>query len=242
MRKTLYLLIALLTISCMGERKQVTTETSTDRRAQTDTTLIFQGLTIGAEFDSAMVDSIKASMPMSLVDKDNREFVFTNFFANGKKEGDKTLLNEVGVSTSAGNNPLELFLMMGLYLDKYDDFSYVQMLKNYCELFGFVRLGDMNPETNRPYSYQDATNAYFEAARNEKNGENLNYTFVWEWNNQSIRVCREITQNECRYKITYCNYGYAERKEAEEEQKRNEDSINQINQQRIERIKSNQQI
>lgn len=245
MRKYFIPVLVAMIVSCTGNQKKETIiETFVDKRAKTDTTLVFQGIRIGDTYDSLFVDSIKKAMPITLYDNDNRKFTFYNLFPSTKMKNGKKIISQIWI-TNGNEDWAEMLFLLGLYSDKYGDFSYLKITRNhnYIEQEAFIRLGDTNKDTYSPFRRIDAMNTFTAHFNRERSSlDYISYEFVWEWKNQSINISLNHNTGIGKTSVTYNEYGFDSRMKDEQRIKQYQDSVSKSKAEQIEKAKAHQQI
>ncbi len=247
MNKYLILILSSFILSC-NQKKAEDFETRTDLRAKTDTTLSFQGIGLGEEYNPSIVDSITKNLPIVLYNDSNKAFTFQKFEVKADTVGNGVVVKSIYLNSN-NDDPYDFLSLVKLYADNYGDFSYYQYDKDHKEV-DIIRIGDMKYKSSKRNAYIDATQAYLAAHNYVKSDTQSAYqfSFVWEWKNQTIIVRHNldnwlgIADILPKTSITYFNFGSEERTKAQEALQQRKDSLEKAEQIEIEKRKAKQQI
>lgn len=237
--KYYYLLIStLLLLGCTGNHVDNSLRKLVEERSGTDTTLTFQGFTIGAKFDSAKIDSIKSVEPITIVTKNNDKYEFIHFDASENREYVSTGKYEYISVSNEKMNTYDFFELIRLYMEHYGQPSYFTIFEFPFTSFGQYLIGEVVEPNKIVFDAQSAINMMLE----DKNDDH-SFQFAWEWKNQSIfiKYCRKLSVSPY-VSIMYCNTGDAERKTKEAKEKANQDAKKATEERELESIRNSQQI
>ena len=209
MRHVVLVFILFAIIGCNYNKTPRNIETQADKRTRTDTVLIFQGITVGQEYDSVFVDSLQSTFPMKLYNNENKGFPFNQLYVSTQNINGKNVVSYISVSNFI-KDPWNTLGLVSMYHDKYGDFSYFTIKKHFTEEILNIRMGCTFAEESRKYMYVDATNAYFKDIKSAKAEDRHSYSWVWEWKNQSIKICQDNIGTSINYDI----YGHDTREAA----------------------------
>lgn len=237
MNKVLYAICVLLVVACAAKHKENVLLALVDNRAHADTTLVFQGITIGAPYDSAKVEAMMSAMPMTLV-YNNQKYAFKRFSAEATRSGVCTDKYEVvGVDTDYLSD-FDFFGLVRLYMESYGEPSYFTLGTKHLTTIGTYHIGTLDEVSQKPFQAQDAINMIM-----EDHDDSHEFLFVWEWKNQSIylRHTRKLSIASFTT-ITYWNTG-ADARKAEEAKKKSEEAAKKAEEQKfLDDTKASQQI
>lgn len=233
MKKTYLLLFAVfLLAACNGKGPK---KTLTEQRAETDTTLVFQGIRIGEQLDSVHYSEFLKSFPVKLYDEDKKSFLLTDvaindedgFFSPGDVVHSLCMMGRI-------EKYWDFLSFICLYEESYDCFSYFLRVNQAGERMGSLTVGEKSELSGKAWTRMDAIDDLL------RFGESEEYTFyyVWEWNNQSIALSFHPGDSPLNVSVTYTDEGFAARQAEKEAQQRQKDSKDR----EIEKARKRQQI
>lgn len=235
MKNLFFCIVAVCFIVSCDSRKQQAGSSLTEKRAKTDTTLVFQGIRISEPLDSAKYADLMNSCPITLYDRTKGAYVFTEILIN--EESNLAYQGEV-VHSLCLKGQIDKFYnylsFIGLYEDKYGCFSYYQRLNQNDEKMGSFFIGKESQQSGKAWTRQDAINDFLEYAQSDT----YQFFFVWEWKNQKIVLYFNPKLMQLNSSVTYYDTGYELRHAEEETQKMLKDA----EERKIEEARSQQQI
>lgn len=240
MKHLSFIFLFALLISCSGNKPKEEVKTSAQLRAETDTTLVFQGIELGQPLDTAKFNALQASLPMKLYNSENKEFTFIRLEVDTLAiDTDSHNVQSVSVYNLCSDEFYPISLV-SFYEEKYGLFSYYEALKGGIKSYGKMFMGEKNVRKGEgAYQRIDAVNNYFEI-RHFPEGDDFEYRFVWEWKNQRILI--KCYPKWSRTTIMYENCGYEKRIKSESDSKAAAEKAEQEKNQAIEEAKEKQQI
>lgn len=238
MKKVLFGILTILLAGCSSNKIDNSLLELVENRAQSDTTLVFQGFVIGTPIDSAKVDSMSQSMPIVIVTSNNDKFEFDHFAAEGNRDGISTENYEVISVSNDRINDIDFISLVRLYMESYGEPSYFSIIQNHIERIGHHTIGKIYEPSKVSFDAQSAINMIL-----EDHEEKHEFLFVWEWKNQSIylRHTRKLSILPFTT-ISYWNTGAADRKAKEAKEKGSEDAKKAAEQKELEESRAKQQI
>ena len=235
MKNVLFCIVAVLFLASCESRRQQVGNSFTEKRAKTDTTLVFQGIRISEPLDSAKYADLMNSYPITLYDRNKDAYIFTDVLIND--ESNLTYPGEV-VHSLCLMGQIDKFYnylcFIGLYEDKYGCFSYYLRFNQNDERMGSFPIGKVNQLSGKAWTRQDAIGDFLEYAQSDT----YKYIFVWEWKNQSIELSFNPNLPQLNSSVTYRDTGFELRHAEEETQKMLKDA----EEREIEKTRSKQQI
>ena len=182
-------------------------------RAESDTTLAFQGIKIGEQLDSARYAELIGNGPIILYDKDKKAFTMTSVAINDAVTYPGEIVHSLLLEGNI-DKYYDFLSFICLYEESYGCFSYYQRLKQDGEKMGTFPIGKISSLTGKPYTRMDAVSDFIKF-----NDSNLyRYDFIWEWNNQTIVLSFNPKQSQLNSSVKYLDTGYSQRQAEEEVQ------------------------
>lgn len=234
MKKILYIIMALATLSCNNNRNGQE-KGLCELRAEKDTVLAFQGIKISEPLDSIKYEEVRSSIPITLYDKDNKAFKFTSMSINNSEYATYPGVTVEKICLLGQIDKYWDFLsLICLYEDSYGCFSYLKRYNQKGETMGSFPIGKVSQLTGKPWTRMDAVSDLIEYGESSL----YEFTIVWEWKNQSIILYYNPGSSILNTTILYENVGFEQRQANEEKQK----MLQESEQEKINNARRNQQI
>lgn len=229
-----YLFVAIITfIAACNSNTQQKVKSASERRAETDTTLIFQGIKIAEPLDSACYAELISNGPIKLYRKDGSSFTFTHLTINDDIIYPGEIVHSLCIEGRI-DKFYDFLSFICLYEESYGCFSYYQRLKQNGEKMGTFPIGKVSKLSGKAWTRTDAVSDFVEYGDSPQ----YKYDFIWEWNNQTIKLSYNPSTTQLNSSVTYFDTGFADR-EAEEY---TQQMLKESEERQVEEARSRQQI